>query len=59
MMAMIEFSPTPSEEEAAAILAAYELLWPQTSEVVTPDGVSRWRFAGRNWSPRPGYGGWA
>ncbi len=56
---MIEFSPTPSEEEAAAILAAYELLWPQPSEVVAPRSVSRWRFAGRRWSPRPGYGGWA
>ncbi len=58
-MATIEFSPAPSEEEAAAILAAYELLWPRPSEVVTPEGVSRWRFAGRRWSRTPGYGGWA
>ena len=56
---MIEVTPAPSEEEMAAILAAYELLWPRPNEVVTPAGVSRWRFAGRPWSPRPGYGGWA
>lgn len=55
---MIEFSPTPSEEEAAAILAAYELLWPQQDAAFTPREVPRWRLAGRRWCPRPGYGGW-
>ena len=55
---MIEFSPTPSEEEAAAILAAYELLWPRPSAANPAQQVSRWRFAGRRWSARNGYGGW-
>lgn len=58
-MAMIEFSPAPSEEEAAAILAAYEILWPRPSAVNASQQASRWRFAGRRWSARAGYGGWA
>ena len=56
---MIEFSPAPTEEEAAAILAAYELLWPRPGAANPPQPLSRWRFAGRRWSARPGYGGWA
>lgn len=54
----MEISPTPSDEEMAAILAAYEALWPRPDEATTPDGLPRWRFAGRWWSARPRYGGW-
>ena len=50
--------PQPTEEEMAAILAAYEVLWPRPSAAVTPEPVGRWRFASRSWSPRPVYGGW-
>lgn len=49
----------PTEEEAAAIIAAYEILWPRPSAVNAPQPASRWRFAGRRWSARPSYGGWA
>jgi hypothetical protein len=47
----MEISPTPTDEEAAAIAAAIEVAWPRAviaplSEPATP----RWRFAGRWWS---------
>jgi hypothetical protein len=47
--------PTPSDEEAAAIVAAFEALWPRP--VAAPIGRERstsWRFSGRWWSaPTP------
>jgi hypothetical protein len=47
----MEISPTPTDEEAAAIAAAIEVAWPRAgmaaSPVVEPP---RWRFAGRWWS---------
>ncbi len=54
----IVVTPDPSDEELAAILAAYEVLWPRAESVSVPDDLPRWRFAGRWWSPRPRYGGW-
>lgn len=48
-------TPEPSPEEAAAIMAAYEVLWPKPTpparnEPTTPP----WRFSGRWWaSPLP------
>ncbi len=54
----IEVTPTPTDEELTAILAAYEALWPQPNNVATPGSSPRWRFAGRPWTPRPHYGGW-
>jgi hypothetical protein len=49
-------SPEPSTEEAIAIVAAYEALWPKP--VVLVGGSERttppWRFSGRWWaSPLP------
>ena len=52
-------SPAPTDEELAAILSAYEALWPRPSIASRPDPSPRWRFAGRHWTPRPRYGGWA
>jgi hypothetical protein len=55
----LSVTPTPSEEELAAILAAHEALWPRPVVVAAAaDGPPRWRFAGRWWSARPRYGGW-
>jgi hypothetical protein len=54
----IEVTPEPTDEEMAAILAAYEALWPRPEAAVTPDASPRWRFAGRWWVKRPRYGGW-
>ena len=50
--------PQPTEEEMAAILAAYDALWPRPSTATIPEEPPRWRFAGRRWVARPGYGGW-
>jgi hypothetical protein len=45
-------TPEPTEEEAAAIVAAYEALWP--TPVVAGGGLVRvtppWRFSGRWWA---------
>jgi len=54
----VSVSPDPSEGEMAAILAAYEQLWPTDAGSVVPGAPPRWRFAGRWWAPRPRYGGW-
>lgn len=47
----MEISPTPTDEEAAAIAAAIEVAWPRA--VPTPAAAptsSRWRFSGRWWT---------
>ncbi|MEZ5271811.1 MAG: hypothetical protein R2694_05815 [Ilumatobacteraceae bacterium] len=48
-----EITPVPSDEEAAAIAAATEVLWPKP--VVMADEASTrraptWRFSGRWWA---------
>ena len=47
----MEISPTPTDEEAAAIAAAIEAAWPR-AVAVDPPAVEppRWRFAGRWWT---------
>ncbi|MFN0028819.1 MAG: hypothetical protein ACKV2O_16785 [Acidimicrobiales bacterium] len=50
-----EITPTPSEEEVAAIMAAHEALWPKSVVAGAVGGgatgeASRWRFSGRWWS---------
>jgi hypothetical protein len=50
----MNISPAPSEEEAVAIVAAYEALWPRMV-VVEPqaernDRDTSWRFSGRWWA---------
>lgn len=47
----MEISPTPTDEEAAAITAAIEVSWPRPVSVPEEESLtSRWRFAGRWWS---------
>jgi hypothetical protein len=41
--------PSPSDEEAAAIAAAIELLWPRPTSVNAEPPRSNWRFSGRWW----------
>lgn len=44
-------SPAPTDEEAAAIVAAIEVSWPRAGAPALPDTeISRWRFSGRWWS---------
>jgi len=49
--AIASISPVPTEEEAAAIVAAVTLMWPQpvaASAVINKHNDS-WRFSGRWW----------
>ncbi|HXH59228.1 hypothetical protein [Iamia sp.] len=39
----------PTDEEAAAIVAAVEIAWPRAVAVVPPP-AERWRWSGRWWS---------
>jgi hypothetical protein len=55
-MADRQITPTPTDEEAAAIVAAVDALWPRPSAATgggDTDRVSRaalWRFSGRWWN---------
>lgn len=50
--------PEPTPDELAAILAAYEQLWPTETSVTAPAPSPRWRYAGRPWTRRPTWRGW-
>ncbi|MBJ83217.1 MAG: hypothetical protein CL462_09960 [Acidimicrobiaceae bacterium] len=41
--------PSPSDEEAAAIASAVELLWPRPTSANIETNRSNWRFSGRRW----------
>ena len=43
-------TPAPTDEEAAAIVAALELSWPRAVAATEPEAAPRWRFSGRWWS---------
>jgi hypothetical protein len=45
-------TPTPTEEEAAAIVAALTLAWPRPAVADEPTGPTptTWRFSGRWWN---------
>ena len=42
--------PSPTDEEAAALAAALELLWPAQASVEEDAVPSKWRFSGRWWN---------
>lgn len=51
----MSITPAPTEEEVAAVMAAYEALWPKAVAVGAGAAAaagegSRWRFSGRWWS---------
>jgi hypothetical protein len=46
----MEITPAPTDEEAAAIVAAVELAWPRAVAAAAPEPPPRWRFSGRWWS---------
>jgi hypothetical protein len=47
----MDISPTPTDEEAAAIAAAIEVSWPRlVAAVAETSEPPRWRFAGRWWT---------
>ena len=46
--------PVPTSEEAAAIAAAVEALWPRPVHAVASErGSTAWRFSGRWWTDEP------
>lgn len=52
----MRISGEPTDEEAAAIVAAIELLTPQAVAQAAPTRPSpSWRFSGRGWYRRPGW----
>ena len=46
----VEIRPVPTDEEAAAIVAAVEAAWPRAVGSAAAPEPPRWRFAGRWWS---------
>ena len=42
-------TPAATAQEAAAIVAALELLWPRPVEAPPAGPPSKWRFSGRPW----------
>ncbi|HEY5886272.1 MAG TPA: hypothetical protein VIT24_01035 [Acidimicrobiales bacterium] len=46
----LRIDPVPTEEEAAAIVAAIELSWPRAAAEAVPESSPRWRFSGRWWT---------
>jgi len=49
-MSGAEITPTPTDEEAAAIVAAVEMAWPRAGGGNAEPPTPRWRFAGRWWA---------
>ena len=51
-MSDLVITPAPTDEEAAAIVAAHEALWPRPA-LATGQGARTpaWRFSGRWWMP--------
>jgi hypothetical protein len=46
----VSIHPTPTDEEAAAIVAAIDAAWPRAAVVDDTDEESRWRWSGRWWT---------
>ncbi len=45
-----------TDDEAAAISAAIQLLWPEDSRTKPEPVVSSWRYSGRRWGgPKPAW----
>ena len=54
-MRVAGITPVPGGEEAAAIVAALELLWPQPVEAEDLPASSDWRLSGRHWAELDGW----
>ena len=46
----MDITPAPTDEEAAAIVAAIEGAWPRAAAAEQVAAPPRWRVAGRWWS---------
>lgn len=45
-----EITPTPTDEETVAIVAAIEGAWPRAAAEQSRDDSPRWRWSGRWWT---------
>ncbi len=54
-LASVTIRPAPTEEEAAAVVAALEMLWPRPAPVPPSRDESTWRFSGRWWGESRGW----
>jgi len=56
----VSVSPEPTDDELAAILTAYQALWPAPVETAPRPTSLRWKFSGRPWhnQPRRPASGW-
>ncbi|MGE3620988.1 MAG: hypothetical protein AB7L84_11055 [Acidimicrobiia bacterium] len=48
--ARMEVTPAPTAEQAAAIVAAVDALWPRPAVAEARATSPRWRFSGRWWT---------
>jgi ABC-type antimicrobial peptide transport system ATPase subunit len=46
----MDISPVPTDEEAAAIVAAIDATWPRQAGAPVVEATPRWRFSGRWWT---------
>ncbi len=49
----VTVTPEPSDDELAAILAAYRELWPAPQPTTATPTRSRWKYSGRWWQRQP------
>ncbi len=47
---MTSIRPTPTDEEAAAIVAALDAAWPRVAALGAEETIERWRWSGRWWT---------
>ncbi|MFN8050021.1 MAG: hypothetical protein U0Q22_01125 [Acidimicrobiales bacterium] len=47
---MDDIRPLPTDEDAAAIVAALDAAWPRAGAAESRDAAPRWRWSGRWWT---------
>jgi hypothetical protein len=53
----MHIAPQPTDEEAAAIAIALEMLWPKPTTNLSPQRPNlAWRFSGRQWHDKARWG---
>ena len=50
LISIDDMTPAPTDEEAAAIGAALEILWPKPITLDSVSDASQWKFSARWWN---------
>ncbi|MDE0845292.1 MAG: hypothetical protein ACI85J_000297 [Candidatus Poriferisodalaceae bacterium] len=50
LISIDDMTPAPTDEEAAAIGAALEILWPKPRTLDSVSDASQWKFSARWWN---------